>query len=145
MNTPESPGSLVMNTPGSGLLGVLYWLFMLLNIGKQLPSVQNDSLVMNTLGSLNSPAVNTLGSLHSPVVNTLGNLDFPVMNSPVSRLLGVLWTSTRTVIQKNFLVTNSSGDKTPQCIHHMGVLPTWCILRRNNFRSLKYSWSYLYS
>ncbi len=31
------------------------------------------------------------------------------------------------VYKKNFLVTNSSGVKTPRCIHHRGVLPTWCI------------------
>jgi hypothetical protein len=48
------------------------------------------------------------------------------------------------VCKKNFLVTNSSGVKTPQCIHHRGVLPTWCILPKNYFRSLKYSHSYLY-
>jgi hypothetical protein len=91
MNTPKSPDSLVMNTPESGLLGVLLRLSMLLNIGKQLPGVQNDSPVINTPGSLNSPVVNTLGSLSSPVVNTLGNLDYPVMNTLVSQLLlGVL-------------------------------------------------------
>jgi hypothetical protein len=88
---------------------------MLLNIGKRLPSVQNDSPVMNTSGSLNSlvvntlvslssPVVNTLGSLSSPVVNTLRNLKFPVMNTPLSRFLSVLWTSTWTGLQKNFLV-----------------------------------------
>jgi hypothetical protein len=104
---------------------------MLLNIGKRLPSVQNDSPVMNTPGSLNSPVVNTPGSLSSPVVNTLRNLEFPVMNTPVSWFLGVLWTFTRTGLQKNFLVTNSSGVETPKCIHHRGVLPTWCILPRN--------------
>ncbi len=115
---------------------------MLLNIGKWLPRVDNDTPVMNTPGILNSPVVNTPGSLSSLVVNTLGNLDFPVMFIPVSRLLGVLWTSTRTGLQKNFLVTISSGVKTPRCIHHRRVLPTWCILPRNNFRSVKYSWSY---
>ncbi len=104
---------------------------MLLNIGKQLPSVQNDFPVMNTQGSLNSPVVNTLGSLSSPVVNTLRNLEFTVMNTLVSRLLGVLRTSTRTGHQKFFLVTNSSGVETTKCIHHRGVLPTWCILPRN--------------
>jgi hypothetical protein len=125
-----------MNTPGRWLLKIV----LLLNIDKRLPSVQNDSLVMNTPGSLNSPVVNTLGSLSSPEVNTLRNLKFLMMNTPVSRLLGVLWTSTITGLQKNFLVTNSSGVRTPQCIHHKGVLPTWCILPRNNFRFLKYSW-----
>jgi len=39
---------------------------------KRLPSVQNDSPVMNTLGRLDSLVVNTLGSLSSPVVNTRG-------------------------------------------------------------------------
>jgi hypothetical protein len=58
--------------------------------------------VINTPESLNSPVVNTMGSLSSLVVNTLGNLDFPVMNTPVSRLLGVLRTSTRTGLQKTF-------------------------------------------
>jgi hypothetical protein len=82
MNTPESPDSPVTNTPGSGLP---------LNIGKQIPSVQNDS---------------------------------PVMNTPVSRHLGVLRTSTRTGLQKNFLVTNSSGVETPQSILHSGVFLT---------------------
>jgi hypothetical protein len=75
---------------------------MLLNIVKQLPSVQKDSPVMNTLGSLNSPVVNTLGSLSSWVVNTLGNLDFPVMNTPVSRLLGVFEQAPEQVNKKTF-------------------------------------------
>ncbi len=75
---------------------------MLLNIGKRLPGVQNDSPVMNTPGSLNSPVVNTLGSLSSPVVKTLRNLKFPVMNTRVSRFPGVLRTSTRTGLQKTF-------------------------------------------
>ncbi len=96
MNTPESPNSQVMNTPGSGPKR----LSMLLNIGKWLPSVQNDSPVMNTSGSLNSPVVNTLGSLSSPVVNTLRNLKFPVMNTPVSPFLGVLWTSTEQIYKE---------------------------------------------
>ena len=48
---------------------------------KQLPGVQNDSLAMNTLRSLDSPVVNTPGSLSSPVVNTPGSLDSPVVNT----------------------------------------------------------------
>jgi hypothetical protein len=118
MNTPENPDSPVMNTPGSGLLGVLYRLSMLLNIGKRLLSVQNNLAVMNTLGS------EYTGESQLPVVNTLMNLNFPVMNILVRRLFSVLLTSTRTGLQKNFLVRNSSGVKTPQCIHHRGVLPT---------------------
>ncbi len=56
---------------------------------KLLPCVQNDSLVMNTPGSLHSPEVNTPVSLSSTVVNTPGSLDSPVMNILGSRLLGV--------------------------------------------------------
>ncbi len=48
---------------------------------KWLPGVQNDSPVMNILGSLNSPVVNTQGSLDSPVFNIQGSLDSPVMNT----------------------------------------------------------------
>ncbi len=48
---------------------------------KWLPSVQNDSPVMNIPVRLNSPVVNTPGSLDSPVVNTQGSLNSPVMNT----------------------------------------------------------------
>ncbi len=67
---------------------------------KWLPSVQNDSLVMNTLASLNSP-----------VMNTQGSLDSPLMNTPWSRLLSVLWTSIRTGLHTNFLVNNRPGGQ----------------------------------
>ncbi len=73
---------------------------MLLKISKTTPGVQNDSLVMNTPGSLNSI-----------VVNTLGSLDSPVMNTPGSRLLSVFGTSIRTGLQKNFMVTNRPGSQ----------------------------------
>jgi hypothetical protein len=84
MNTPENPDSLGMNTPGSGLLGVLKRFSMLLIIDKRLPSVQSNSPVMNTPGS------EYTGESQLPVVNTLVNLDFSVMNIPVSRLFSVL-------------------------------------------------------
>jgi hypothetical protein len=48
---------------------------------KRIPSVQNDSPVMNTSGSLGSPVVNILRSLDSPVMNTQASLDSPVMNN----------------------------------------------------------------
>ncbi len=78
---------------------------------KQLLAFQNYSQVMNTVGSLYSPVVNTPGSFDSPVVNTLANLDSPVMNTPGNQLLGVLWTSIRTGLQKNFLVTNRPASQ----------------------------------
>ncbi len=100
-----------------------------LKLVKRLLRVQNNSPIMNTPKSPFSPLVNTQYSLNSVVMNPMGNIDYPVMNTPESRLFGVFWTSFRTGLQK------ISGDKqTPQCIYHRGVLTTWWILPRNNFK-----------
>jgi hypothetical protein len=50
---------------------------MLLNIGKQLPSFQKDSPVMNTPGSLNSLVVNIRGVL-TPSSEYIGESWLPV-------------------------------------------------------------------
>ncbi len=63
---------------------------------KQLHTVQNDSPLMNTSGSIDYPVVNIPRSFDSPVENTPGSLDSPVMNTPGSQLLGVLGRSIRT-------------------------------------------------
>jgi hypothetical protein len=44
-----------------------------LKSAEQFPCVQNDSLVMNTLGNVDSSVVNILGSFNSQVVNILGS------------------------------------------------------------------------
>jgi hypothetical protein len=60
-----------------------------LKLVKRLPGVENDSSVMNSPGSLNSP----------------------VMNTPGSRLLGVFGRIIRTGLQKNFMLTNRPGSQ----------------------------------
>ncbi len=65
-----------MNTPGSRLESFRFGSFC--KHKSHVPSVQNDSLVMNIPASL---VVNTPGSLNSPVVNTQGSLNSPVMNT----------------------------------------------------------------
>ncbi len=108
-----------------------------LKLVKRLLGVQNSSPIMNTPESPDSPVLNTLGSLDSMVINPMGNLDYPAMNTPGSQLLGVFWTSIWTGLQKNFWQQTDQGVKTPQCINHRGVLTTWCILPRNNFKCFK--------
>jgi hypothetical protein len=48
---------------------------------------------------------------NSPMLNTLGSLDSPVMNTLRSQLLGVFGTSIRTGLLKNFMVTNRPGSQ----------------------------------
>jgi hypothetical protein len=100
---------------------------------KWLPDVQNDSPVMNSLGSLDSHRVNTLGGLHSPVVNTLGSLNSFVINTLGSWLLGVFGTSIRTGLRKTFSWQIYLGVKTPQCINLRGTLTFWCVLHQQVF------------
>ncbi len=95
---------------------------------KWLSSVQNDSSVVNTPASLNSPVVNTPGSLDYLVMHRQGSLDSPVMNTPGSRFLSVLWTSIRTGSQKTFWWIIDQGIMASQWINHRGVSTPWCIL-----------------
>jgi hypothetical protein len=63
-------------------------LCMLLKIGKTSPPprVQNDSMMMNILGSFTFPVMNNSDSRDSSVRNTPGSRDSPpVMNTPGSR------------------------------------------------------------
>jgi hypothetical protein len=65
MNTPKSLDSPVVTTPASQLFGVFG---ISIRIG-----LQKKTLVTYRPGGKDSPVVNTLGSLYSPAVNIPGS------------------------------------------------------------------------
>jgi hypothetical protein len=62
---------------------------------------------MNIPDCLESRVLNTSRNCDSLVVNTLGSLNSPVMNTRVRQLFGVIGKTIRTGLQKHFLVTVS--------------------------------------
>ncbi len=88
-----------------------------LKLVKWIHGVQNNSLVMNSPGSLYSPVC-----LDSPVVNTPGSLDSPVMSTPGADFLVYLEQASEQVYRKTFLWQIDQGVKTPRCNNNMEVL-----------------------
>jgi hypothetical protein len=79
-------------------------------------------------GQSQLPSSEQTRELRLPGSEYIGESHLPCdgYNSELSRLLGVLYfkQAPEQDYSKNLLVTNSSGVKTPQCIHHWEVLPT---------------------
>jgi hypothetical protein len=138
MNTPESPDSPVMNTPGSGLLGVLYWLSMLLNIGKRLPRCPKQ-------WGVSTPSSEYTGESQLPSREYIRESWLPC-DEYTSK--STSWCTLNK--HQNRFTKKLSGDKQfwsqdSPMYSSQGSPANLMYLPRNNFRSLKYSWSYLYS
>jgi hypothetical protein len=96
------------------------------------PGVQNDSPMMNTLGSLDSPVVNITGESRLSGGENIGdNLISPVMNTPGRRFQGVsLEQASEQVYKKIFLVINRPGSQYVLCTSRFFVkqfrsIPWW--------------------